>query len=208
VTLIRSSGGFTGMQALDWSYLLTIASAGVGWGIPLSAVGNNMSFKRQAYDDVGGYRNVGFSVTEDFILFKAIAYDSTWKLRYALNPDTLVWSEPCAGLKDVFRQKKRWGRGGIKIHPIGFAIMSVGFLMNLSLIITPFLGIPLWVWLTSFAGKCIADAFLLSLPLSRMRQKPLFRYFLHFEIYYLLYVTILPFVVFLTGRVVWKDRKL
>jgi cellulose synthase/poly-beta-1,6-N-acetylglucosamine synthase-like glycosyltransferase len=208
VTLIKYTGPFTGMQALDWSYLLTIASAGVGWGLPLSAVGNNMSFRRSAYDDVGGYRNVGFSVTEDFILFKAIAYESKWKLRYALLPDTLVWSEPCNGLKDVYRQKKRWGRGGVDIHPVGFFIMSVGFLMNLAILVLPFTGITLASWLTLLIGKSVGDIFLLTLPLKRLGQRRLFRYFPFFELYYLIYVTVLPFIVFLTGRVVWKDRKL
>ncbi len=208
VTLIRDSDTFTGMQALDWAYLLTIASAGVGWGLPLSAVGNNMSFRRQAYNDVGGYRNVGFSVTEDFILFKAIAYESRWKLRYALDPRTLVWSEPCRSLSEVFRQKKRWGRGGLRIHPIGFLIMSVGFLMNLSILVSPFLGLGIGTWLAAVIGKCAGDAFLLSLPLRRLGVGRLFRHFVAFELYYLIYVTILPFAVLLTGRVVWKGRKL
>jgi cellulose synthase/poly-beta-1,6-N-acetylglucosamine synthase-like glycosyltransferase len=208
MTLIEHDSVFTGMQALDWTYLLTIASAGVGWGYSLSAVGNNMSFRRQAYEDVGGYQGVGFSVTEDFILFKAISYQTDWIVRYPVSASTLVWSKPCVDFRELYRQKKRWGRGGLDIHPIGFAIMSIGFLMNAGIIVLPFLGLPLWAWLAGVAGKFIGDAFLLSFPLRKLRQHRLFRYFLIFEIYYLIYVTLLPFVVLLGGRVVWKDRKL
>jgi hypothetical protein len=86
--------------------------------------------------------------------------------------------------------------------------MSIGFLMNAGIIVLPFLGLPLWAWLAGVAGKFIGDAFLLSFPLRKLRQHRLFRYFLIFEIYYLIYVTLLPFVVLLGGRVVWKDRKL
>jgi cellulose synthase/poly-beta-1,6-N-acetylglucosamine synthase-like glycosyltransferase len=207
-TLLRDSGVFGGFQSLDWAYVLTIASAGVGWGVPLSAVGNNMSFRRAAYDDVGGYARIGFSVTEDFLLFKAISYKTAWKVRYPVAPDTLVWSEACETVKELYRQRKRWGVGGKRIHPIGFFVMAVGFLMNLALIVSPFAGVSAGAWLLAFAGKCAGDAALLAFPLGRFHRLDLYKYFFPFELYYLTYVTLLPFVVFLTGRVVWKDRKL
>ncbi len=207
-TLIRNDSIFSGMQALDWAYLLTIASAGVGWGYALSAVGNNMSFRRRAYDDVGGYHGVGFSVTEDFALFKAIAYETNWTVRYPVNPEALVWSEPCADIRELIRQKRRWGRGGLDIHPVGFIIMSVGFLMNLAILLLPLLGIPFWAWLAGLLGKSLGDVFLLSYPLRKFRFQHLYRYFPIFELYYLIYVTALPFAVLLGGRVVWKGRKL
>ncbi|MFA6234713.1 MAG: glycosyltransferase [Bacteroidota bacterium] len=207
-TFIKNHSVFSGMQALDWAYLLTIASAGVGWGYALSAVGNNMSFRRRAYDDVGGYHGVGFSVTEDFALFKAIAYKTDWIIRYPANPAAVVWSEPCADLQELYRQKRRWGRGGLDIHPIGFAIMSIGFLMNTAILVLPWLGLPLWAWVIGLIGKSLGDAFLLSHPLRKFGFQHLYRYFLIFELYYLIYVTVLPFAVLLGGRVVWKGRKL
>ncbi len=206
-TLIKTDGFFSGMQALDWAYLLTVASAGVGWDHPLSAVGNNMSYRRAAYEEVGGYQGVGFSVTEDFALLKAIAYGTEWKVRYAVEPATLVWSKPCATPKELYRQKKRWGRGGLDSPFAGFAVMSVGFLMNVVIILLPFFGLPLWAWIAGILGKFSGDAFLLSWPLGRFSQTRLYKYFVHFEFYYVMYVTLLPFVVLLGGKVVWKDRK-
>jgi len=207
-TLLKTDGQFAGMQSVDWAYMLSIASAGVGWSLPLSAVGNNMSFRRQAYDDVGGYAGVGFSVTEDFALFKAIGYRTRWKIRYPLRKETLVWSAPCADLRELYLQKKRWGKGGLKIHPLGFAIMSVGFLMSVAVLALPWTGFPLGAYLAGIAGKCAGDAFLLYGTLKVLRQRRLFRYFPLFELYYVLYVSLLPFVVLLTGRVNWKGRKL
>ena len=207
-TLIRTDSVFSGMQSLDWAYLMTIASAGVGWGYALSAVGNNMSFRRRAYDDVGGYQGVGFSVTEDFALFKAIAYTTDWKVRYPVNPGALVWSEPCADSTELFRQKRRWGRGGLDIPVLGFGIMSIGFLMNAAILLLPFFGIPAWAWLGTVIGKSAGDLLLLTLPLRKFGLLRLLRYFPVFALYYVVYVTILPFAVLLGGRIVWKDRKL
>jgi len=207
-TLIKSRGIFSGMQSLDWAYLLTIASAGVGWGYTLSAVGNNMSYRRAAYEEVGGYKGVGFSVTEDFALLNAIAYTTAWNVRYPMEASTLVWSEPCPDMRELYRQKKRWGKGGVDIHPVGFGIMSIGFLMSAAILLLPWLGLPLWALGCGLAAKCCGDAFLLSLPLKTFSQRHLYRYFAAFELYYLLYVVTLPFVVLFAGRVVWKDRKL
>lgn len=207
-TLIRTDSAFAGMQSLDWAYLMAIASAGVGWGYALSAVGNNMSFRREAYNDVGGYQGVGFSVTEDFALFKAIAYTTKWKVRYPANPKALVWSEPCGDMKELFRQKRRWGKGGLDIPKLGFGIMSIGFLMNAAILLLPFIGIPAWAWLAAIAGKSVGDAALLYHPLRAFGLLRLFRYFPVFALYYIVYVTVLPFVVLFGGRIVWKDRKL
>jgi 1,2-diacylglycerol 3-beta-glucosyltransferase len=207
-TLLNARSIFTGMQSVDWAYMLSIASAGVGWGFPLSAVGNNMSFRRAAYDEVGGYEGIGFSVTEDFALFKAISETSKWKFRYAVEPATLVWSEPCPTVRELFRQKKRWGRGGMDIRPLGFLIMSVGFLMSVSIIALPWLGLSWWCWMSGLIGKTMGDAILLQYTLRRLRQTGLFRYLPWFELFYIIYVTLLPFVILLTGRVVWKERKL
>ncbi len=207
ITLLEHEGLFTGMQSLDWAYLLTIASAGVGWNFPLSAVGNNMSFRREAYDAVGGYEGIGFSVTEDFALFKAIGYRTQWKVRYPVRKESLVWSKPCPTWRDLYLQKKRWGKGGVAIHPLGYLIMSVGFLMSVGVLAAPFLAADLRLWPLLIGMKCAGDWFLLAGPLGRLEQKKLFRYFLPFEIYYIFYVTLLPFIVAFTGQVAWKGRK-
>ncbi len=207
-TLLRHHSIFAGMQSLDWTYLLTVASAGVGWGYPLSAVGNNMSFRRKAYDDVGGYLAVGFSVTEDFALFKAIASKTKWKVRYPIEKNLLVWSEPCPNWRELYLQKKRWGRGGVKIHILGYFIMTIGFLMSVGIVTAPFFISFIWIWFSAFALKLFGDWLLLHNPLHKLGQKNLLRYFFPFELYYIVYVILLPFIIVLTGRVVWKDRKL
>lgn len=207
-TLIRHSNIFSGMQTLDWAYLMTLASGSVGFGFPLSAVGNNMSFRRKAYDEVGGYANVGFSVTEDFLLFKAIAYKSSWRVRYPMIASSIVWSQPCKNIRELYLQKKRWGKGGVRIHPTGFIVMAVGWLMNAGILLLPMLGVPLHIALLCVGGKFLGDAFLLDAPLSRLKKRSLFKYFFFYELYYLIYVTIIPFVAFLSREILWKGRKL
>ena len=57
---------------LDWLDLQGIAAASMAFHSPVAAVGNNMAFRRSAYDAIGGYRKLPFSITEDFTLFLAL----------------------------------------------------------------------------------------------------------------------------------------
>ncbi len=58
---------FSGMQAIDFIYLLFVASGTINLGKAVSCIGNNMSFRKKAYEEVGGFENLPFSVTEDFL---------------------------------------------------------------------------------------------------------------------------------------------
>lgn len=206
-TLIKPEGAFSIMQFLDWTYLMTVGAAGVGWNNPLSAVGNNMSFRRTAYEDVGGYREVGFSVTEDFVLFKAIGLKSQWKVRYPADPKTVVWSEPLRSIKEIYSQKKRWGKGGLEISVYGYAIMAAGFLTNVAIIASPFLGINMLWWGVGLAVRMALDTWFLSYMLRKIGMLSKLVYLPLFEIYFHIYVTLLPFIATMTGKVTWKGRK-
>ena len=63
---------FEGVQDIDFIYLLTVGGGAINFGKPLSAIGNNMSYRKSAYLEAGGYEKIAFSVTEDFQLLMAI----------------------------------------------------------------------------------------------------------------------------------------
>jgi 1,2-diacylglycerol 3-beta-glucosyltransferase len=207
LTLLRIRNWFHGMQSLDWAYLLAVASATMHLKKPLTCIGNNFSFRRKAYDEVGGYRGINFSVTEDFALFTAIIETGRWDYCYPITADTLVTSEPCYTAGELYRQKRRWGVGGKDMRLSGMMIMVVGFVLHSLLIFGPFIPISWIPYCTCFAIKMIIDFSLLSVPLLKTEQLQQLKYFPAFEIYYIFYVILLPFAVFLGGDVVWKGRR-
>lgn len=207
LTLLHPTSWFAGMQSLDWAYILAVASAAMSLRNPLSCIGNNFSFRRKAYDEIGGYRNVEFSVTEDFALFKAITRSGKWDYRYPLEERTLVFSNACKSFRDLYRQKRRWGVGGKDMPPSGLMIMVVAFCMHALLLCSPFLNFGSPMLLTGLMGKLMGDVILLAIPLGKVKQLSQLKYILLFELYYICYVIILPFAVFLGGSVEWKGRK-
>jgi cellulose synthase/poly-beta-1,6-N-acetylglucosamine synthase-like glycosyltransferase len=207
LTLLRPKNWFAGIQSLDWTYILAVASAAMALKNPLSCIGNNFSFRRKAYDEVGGYRGIKFSVTEDFALFKAITQSGKWGYRYPLEKEALVFSNACRTIWELYRQKRRWGVGGKDMPISGFMIMAVAFSMHVFLLSGFFLDIGLTLLLSGLAMKLICDLILLGVPLARTEQTSQLKYFSVFELYYIIYVILLPFAVFLGGKVVWKGRK-
>ena len=207
LTLLHPRSWFAVMQSLDWAYILAVASATMALKNPLSCIGNNFSFRRKAYDEVGGYRGIKFSVTEDFALFKAITQSGRWEYRYPLEKETLVFSNACGTIPELYRQKRRWGVGGKDMPLSGMMILVIAFCMHALFLAGFFFNISLAILLGGFLAKIVCDSILLSVPLRRTEQTAQLKYFWIFELYYIVYVILLPFAVFLGGRVVWKGRK-
>lgn len=207
-TLLTTGNLFERIQCLDWLYLFSVASATVGWDIPLSVIGNNFAVRRDAYLRTGGYENIPFSVTEDFALVQAVLRHSDFRIRFPLDPLCLVQSHPCRSLRHLYRQKQRWGVGGLDMVFRGVLIMAISwlirFLMILALIFTHFIAAALLA-LTIIAF----DLLLLWKPMRKFSAlKKLLRSFLPFEVYLTLYVLTLPIIALASKSVVWKERRI
>ena len=196
---------FGGMQALDFIYLLIVASGTINLGYPISCIGNNMSYRKKAYIDVGGYENIPFSVTEDSQLLNTIDKLRRYKIIYPLDVKALVNSIPCKNIKELYRQKKRWAIGGINVPIRGYFVMTTAFVTNLFMLLTPFYFSAVWLYLAVF--KLAIDFFVLYPVHKVLGLTKNLKYFFVFEIYYIIYVLILPFTLIKSRKVVWKNRK-
>jgi cellulose synthase/poly-beta-1,6-N-acetylglucosamine synthase-like glycosyltransferase len=197
--------GFSGMQAIDFLYLLTVASGTINLNKPISSIGNNMSYRKSAYNEVGGYENLPFSVTEDFNLLLSIHKLHKYRLIFPLDKESLVTSIPCKNLKSLFRQKKRWAIGGLEVPLRGYIIMAWGFTTNLCILLTPLFFTQGCLYLAVF--KLATDYFVLYFVHKQLGITKKLRYFLNFELYYNLYVLALPFIIAFNRKVIWKGRE-
>ncbi len=197
--------GFSGMQAIDFVYLLIIAAGTINLGYPISCIGNNMSYRKKVYYETGGYDNLPFSVTEDFNLLMAVNRLRKYKIIFPLDKNALVTSLPCTSLPELYHQKKRWGVGGLGVPLRGFIIMSFGLIVNLCILLTPVFFSGVWLYLAVF--KLAIDLFVLYPVHNRLGLKPHLRYFIQFELYFIIYVLILPVIVLSSRKVVWKGKE-
>ncbi len=195
---------FNGMQAVDFIYLLEVAAGTINIGQPLSCIGNNMSYRKSVYDQVGGYKALPFSVTEDSLLLLAIKKLGKYKLIYPLDKEALVTSKPCPDFKTLFHQKKRWGVGGLDNTPFGFTVMATAFITHLMVLLSPFFMSLNIIYMIIF--KILTDYFFLLPVFNRLELKLSLKNFMAFEIYYFSYVIILPIALLFGKKVEWKGR--
>lgn len=205
-TLQRGTTPLEGMQSLDWAFILGMAAASAGYNYPLGSIGNNLSFHRSAYNQVGGYRNLKFSVTEDYTVVQAIVRTQKWDYCYPIDPKHLVVSKPCPDIRSILHQKHRWGTGGLDMRMGGLIIMIIGFLMHLSPFIMLYWG-GVVLAASAFMIKFTADYIFLYTILKKLERIDELRWFYWFELYFIFYVLLLPFLVFFGGKVKWKGRE-
>lgn len=204
-TTQESVNNFSGMQSIDFIYLLMIASSTINLGKPISCIGNNMSYLKKAYFEVGGYEALPFSVTEDFNLLMAISRLGKYKIIYPMDKETLVTSLACENIKSLYRQKKRWAVGGLGVPLSGFLILINGYLTYLCMLLLPFFYSSVSLYLLIF--KLAIDFFILYPIHKRLGIEKNMKYFFIAEIYFVVYVLTLPFLIVLNRKVIWKGRE-
>jgi len=205
-TAIRHDNMFEAMQTLDWFALFSVAASATKLGFPVTAVGNNFSIRRSAYNAVGGYAGIPFSVTEDYALFHAVTSGTSYRACFPLDAATLVESEPCKTWRDLYRQRKRWFAGGRDMDARSISIFASAWLLNGMILVGLFIEVtPL---LLSVVVLKMGVDFALVLPaIAAFRRWELLSAFPLYAIYYFLYVLIYPPIVLIGRKVVWKDQQ-
>jgi cellulose synthase/poly-beta-1,6-N-acetylglucosamine synthase-like glycosyltransferase len=116
----------------------------------------------------------------------------------------VVVSNACVDMNELFKQKKRWGRGGFDAPITGIVIMGTAFLANLMIILSPLFFSTVWLYLAVF--KIIADYFFLIPVHNELGTRLRVKYFVYFQIYFILYTVILPLILFFSRKINWKGR--
>lgn len=125
------------------------AAASVGWGRPWQAVGRNLSYSRDLFDRLGGFEHGAASLSgDDDLLVQAVAKRGLAPVRYMLDAEAAVPSDPPTSWVDFWRQKRRHASAGSHYPAIVLAGLALFHVSALLLWIGPFvlfatLGSPL-----------------------------------------------------------------
>lgn len=203
-TIIKAKDFFSSMQMIDWSLALGMVKIMSGWNIPVTGVGNNMMVSKEAFQKVGGYKNIPFSVTEDFALFKAVAKEG-YGFQQLANEDSLVRTFATRGFWNLMNQRKRWMTGALQLPPFVVILLAFQALyypaMLAMIFVNPFVAIPL------FGLKITIQSLFINKIVERLNQYvPLGNLFI-FEFYSGFISVALLFFYILPLPVKWKGRK-
>ncbi|TNE79539.1 MAG: glycosyltransferase [Bacteroidetes bacterium] len=202
-TTISGKSGFARMQHLDWLYFMGILFAFDRVGLGATAVGNNMAVRKEAYWATGGYEKLPFSITEDFLLYKAIK-EAGWKAIHLCEAANTNGSEPAPTWGTLMQQRKRWLTGGQGL-PLYWKMLLVLFgsfqpFLILGLIFFP--QMALYLWFTRF----LIQSFALSTLSILVGQKSSFLRFVFYEFYSVFLSLVTPIYFLLPSKKKWKGR--
>ena len=205
--IIRGKNWLQELQRQDLLYLLGMASALTHAGFPLSILGNNMAFRRQAYQAVGGFEAIGFSITEDAALLHAIQKNGQFAILFPLIPQTAIRSSPLPALQDVWRQRLRWAVGGKSIVPLwGWLLVLPGVIPRL-LAWWAVPALPFYLGFLPFLGLLITNVLFISRIFNQLQLSFSLGKWLLVEGWLNSYLPLLAIITPFKRTVFWKNRR-
>lgn len=202
-TTIKANTFLENVQDVEWVCSQAMARGAVGNDVPLGCFGNNMGVRRTAYEGLGGYANIKFSITEDLALLQAV-FDAGWSVKYLCEPEATVETLPCATMLEYVRQRHRWARGGLQLGGKAAFFVFTGILLWSALGLAIVVGH--WgAFIALFTLRIAGDFGLLAMAAERIRRRSLYRFAFPAFCLILLTEISLPFIV-LKKRIVWKGQ--
>ena len=203
ITAIKG-GGFWGlMQAIEWLYYLSLMRLFSLFGVPITAMGNNMAVSRKAFEAVGGYEKVGFSITEDYALFHAIVSHG-FKFVQLFDRRVLTLSRPIPTFCQLLVQRKRWMYGAMTL-PWGQRIGVYVNALFLPFIVLLGIFIPKATLVILFLYVLWVGTWLVGI-LNWLQQPHLFIGVPFFWLYHIIMNFVMLINFYLRKNTVWKGR--
>lgn len=194
---------FSDLQTIDWLMAQNQLSLLEKFSIPVTAMGNNLLVTRQAYNSVGGYEKIGFSVTEDFHLFRQIV-NKGWSFRNAYNLNVPAYTLPETSISALLSQRLRWMQGALSL-PKTLLLPLIFNALYLPLLIVLFLFSPFIAVMAFFIRWSIVSLSVVKVSIET-GHKTLLKWAGLYDIYNLCLSFVLLLMYPFKKEINWKGR--
>lgn len=201
VTGFKRTGFLSTLMGIEWLMALAIFKLASLLGLKSTGLGNNMAVSREAYDKVGGYEKIGFSIVEDYHLYNEII-KAGYAYFHAFNSQVLAYT---LAPQNYFEQRRRWIKGALENSPeaMGGGILQA-FCIPLLILIGYFNSTAVWIILASLL--LIYTGFILFFQY-KLKLKGYLLYLIPFTAY-ISVAWLAQFLYFIfSKKTVWKGRE-
>ncbi len=140
VFLPEETGLVARMRNLDFAAYTFCAAGAMQTGWPLIATAMNLAYRRQAFEEAGGFgRDSGVLSGDDDLLLHGIVRETPWRAAFAYGPDTVVNTQPVHTLGAFINQRMRWASKAFRYPPGMTAFLVAAFTLYAGILV----GIPL-----------------------------------------------------------------
>lgn len=199
-------------QAFEQPLLNQYNLGSAGIGLATGGFGNNMAMRAAAVRETGGFRTLGYSVTEDAMLLDAVCRKGGWKPSACITAAGSARTIAKTSWAEYVNQHTRWNAGGLfSEDPVTrfFYILVVLIYLTGSLLLLP-VGIADWRVPVLSLTSIVSIGMLAAIGgfyegKDRIRYFLLFLPFLVFFAFFYVFVTLRAFV---WRPFEWKGRML
>ena len=114
-TQVQRSSWLANLQFMDWQTVLHSMKSMADLIRPISILGNNMAFNKEAYDKVGGFRGLGPTDVEDLGLLQRFQ-KSGLKTIQLVDSFGYALTKPQLSFNELITQRCRWMNGVFTHH--------------------------------------------------------------------------------------------
>jgi cellulose synthase/poly-beta-1,6-N-acetylglucosamine synthase-like glycosyltransferase len=125
---------FERLQAFDFLTLMAAAAGATGLGFPLAASGQNLAYRKDIFDRVGGFSSIGHRPSgDDVLLLQLLRRVWNGRFAFATHPKTFVSTWRSETPASFSQQRRRWASNAayqLKLNPTFFIYIATIFVTN------------------------------------------------------------------------------
>ena len=181
--------------------------------IPISCTGRNMGFRKDAFNQVGGYQDISDQISgDDDLLLQKFALSSNWDIEFVNNLDSIVKSLAPDSLESFISQRMRFASKGFKYYNLPTTsqiklILPYIFFCNLLVMICTikFTIQGDFVWLLPLIMKILSDGWITIVFYNNIKRRWALKGFTIMSILHPFYVVIFALIAPFT-QINWKNE--
>lgn len=199
-------------QSVDFLLLVASAQGSLGNGIPMGGTGQNLAYRKNLFEEVGGLTIDTRRYVSNDLLFITKVSKTQWKIVGNINTDSIVTTIPLNDWKEFISQRTRWASNAYwkDLNPLLFLILGVNYLINLLVgagIIFMLMNLMYSLPIIAFVVyKFFTEMVFYRIASFKLDQKFLFGNFISW------FILVTPYVLFIgilggLGNFKWKEHK-
>jgi hypothetical protein len=163
-----------------------------------------MLVTRAAYESIGGYEALAFSITEDLQLFEQIVGQG-WGFRNLVDRNVLGVSVPQPTVRHLLHQRKRWMKGTSRL-PWQLSGLFGLYGLFYMVVFWPDLFSPFTI-LALFSAKMVMQVLFLVVTLRQVGRRELLPVLVLYEVYLMVMSLVVIGYTLWPSHIQWKERR-
>ncbi|TDO21610.1 glycosyltransferase family 2 protein [Pedobacter duraquae] len=130
-------------QSLEFLYLIGLGASTIGNQNPSTCNGANLTYERDAFYEVGGFKGIDdLASGDDELLLHKMAARYPGKIGFLKNRDAIVYTQAKPTLRDFIQQRKRWASKSTRYKNKSIIVLgALIWLFNVSIVLNLIMGI-------------------------------------------------------------------